>query len=376
MDPIQLRGDIQQRRKEIRAHPGDVVNYVLQFKDVLAKHELHALALLHIHKPTHLCRMVRMPFSKVQDIINQPGYRQFLIPKKKGKPRKICAPDTVLRKTQKHINYFLQAYYLWIKPPAAYGFVINPHYLGTFCNIVENARHHTGKKYVFNIDLKDFFDSITAKQVKELFLSDLFDYNEEIATALTFLTTYKGKLPTGAPTSPVLANFMCYRLDAQLSALATQYGFTYTRYADDLTFSGNEKLSDEVKMKIIELIQQNSFTVNGKKVYQRMFFQQQKVTGLVVNEKVNVDRKFIRKVRAMIHDVQLNGMDAAVMNHYNITTPVTVELRAKFISRLEGYLSFIGQIRGKRDLLYLRYKTAFDNFFITEGQGESDEEYD
>jgi RNA-directed DNA polymerase len=376
MEPIRLRGDIKQRRQEIRAHSGDVVKYVLQFKDVLAKHELHALALLHIQKPAHLCRMVRRPFCDVQELINHPGYREFLIPKKKGRARKICAPDTVLRKAQKHINYFLQAYYLWIKPPAAYGFVINPHYLGTFCNIVENARQHTGKKYVFNIDLKDFFDSITARQVKELFRSDLFDYNEEIASALTFLTTYKGRLPTGAPTSPVLANFVCYRLDAELSALATQYAFTYTRYADDLTFSSNEKLSDEVKMKITELIHQNSFTVNEKKVYQKMFFQQQKVTGLVVNEKVNVDRKFIRKVRAIIHDVQLNGMDAAVMNHYNTTTPVTVELRAKFISRLEGYLSFIGQVRGKGDLLYLRYKTAFDNFFELSVRNDKEEETD
>lgn len=367
--------EVVQRRKEIREQTGDVVEYVLKFKDILSKHQLHALVLLHIQKPVHLCRLVRMPFRNVQELINNPVYREFLIPKKNGRDREICAPDTVLRKIQKRINYFLQAYYLWIKPSAAYGFVINPHYMGSFCNIVENAKHHAGKKYVFNIDLKDFFGSITAKQVKQLFLSDLFDYNEEIAMALTFLTTYKGKLPTGAPTSPVIANFMCYNLDAQLSAMATQHGFTYTRYADDLTFSANEKFSDEMKTEIAELIRLNSFSVNEKKVYQKMFFQQQKVTGLVVNEKVNVNRKFIRKVRAMIHDVQIHGMDAAVLNHFNISIPVTVELRVKFISRLEGYLSFIGQVRGKGDFLYLRYKVAFDKMFEAKWKRETEEEF-
>src|SRR5690606_22088658 len=108
--------------------------------------------------------------------------------KQKGK-RRICAPDERLKIIQKQLNFFLQAYYLSVKPNEVHGFIINPKYLEGKCNIVENAKMHTGKKYVLNIDLKDFFPSISAGRVMEVFTSHFFAFNEQIATALTLLTT-------------------------------------------------------------------------------------------------------------------------------------------------------------------------------------------
>lgn len=353
---------------------GSLQDHLRTYNHGLIFHEMYAFMLLSITNARELSRLLKLPLHVLEKLINNPFYREFTIPKKKGKARQICAPDLTLRKVQRQLNFYLQRYYILIKPQQVYGFVIREDETVPFCNIAANAQCHVNKKHVLNMDLKDFFSSVSGKQVKALFQSEWFDFSEDVATGLALLTTYKGKLPTGSPTSPVLANFVCLNMDAQLQELAAVHGVTYTRYADDVTFSRDEPLPPSFIENVRGVIADNNFEVNEKKVHHKHFYQQQKVTGLVVNEKVNVDRKFIRKVRAIIHDVQLYGMDAAVMNHYHITTPVTVELRAKFISRLEGYLSFIGQVRGKGDWLYLRYKTAFDNFFELSVQNDTDYE--
>lgn len=132
----------------------------------------------------------------------------------------IHAPAKELKRVQKRINYFLQSYYLWIKPDAVYGFVINPNYYDKRCNIVENARNHVGKKHLLNLDLLDFFPGITARRVKELFLSEYFQFSDRLAIALALLVTFRGRLPAGAPTSPVVSNFICIEMDNELQNLS------------------------------------------------------------------------------------------------------------------------------------------------------------
>lgn len=180
------------------------------------KHELNALYFLSIDKPAELTRFLKTSFFQLEEILNNPTYKNYTIKKKRGGTRQIFAPEKHLKSIQKRLNYFLQAYYLWIKPNEVHGFVVNPHYLGTHCNIVENAKVHVNKKFVLNIDLKDFFPSISARQVKEIFSSTCFNFNEQISTALALLTTYEGKLPIGAPSSPVISNFVCLELDLAL----------------------------------------------------------------------------------------------------------------------------------------------------------------
>jgi RNA-directed DNA polymerase len=326
------------------------------------KHELNALILLTIEKPAELCGFLRTSFFKLEEVINNPTYKQYTIRKKKGGERQIFAPEKNLKAIQKRLNYFLQAYYLWIKPNEVHGFVVHPHYLGTYCNIVENAKVHIGKKYVLNIDLKDFFPSITAKQVKNIFTSHYFNFNEQLANALTLLTTYEGKLPIGAPTSPVISNFICHQLDSDLINFCKDNQLTFTRYADDLTFSSDTAISNDNTLDIINLIKKNSFEINEKKLRLKTSNRKQTVTGLTVNEKVNVDRKLLKKIRAMLHDLTTNGIDPAVKRHFH-TDNVEQRHGAKFIHRLEGYINFVGQVRGKTDSLYIKHKTAFDNVF-------------
>lgn len=328
----------------------------------LKNHELNALLLLSIEKPTELCRFLGISFLKLEKIINNPEYHHFEIPKKKGGTRIIESPSNNLKKIQKRLNYFFQAYYLWIKPKEIYGFVINPHYLGTYCNIAANAQNHICKKNVLNIDLKDFFPNISANRIYELFTSAKFAYNDQISKALSLLTTYNGKLPTGAPTSPVISNFICMQLDAELLNLSASHHLSYSRYADDITFSTNEQISQNLVSDIRNIIQKNNFTLNDKKIRLKSSGQKQTVTGITVNKKINVDRKLLKKIRAMLHDLTHNGLDSASKNHFQIKSKTTSQLHSRFISRLGGYIDFVGQVRGKSDTVYLRFKNEFDIF--------------
>jgi RNA-directed DNA polymerase len=323
------------------------------------KHELNALYLHTVKKPAELCVFLKTPLYPFESLINNPCYNNFQIKKKRGSFREIYSPDKKLRKVQRRLNYFLQAYYLWIKPSEVYGFVVHPDYLGPYCNIVANAQVHVGKKYVLNMDLKDFFPSISAKRVKDVFSSPLFDFEEQIAIALTLLTTYEGKLPIGAPSSPVISNFICLGLDSDLKLFSEVNGLTYSRYADDLTFSSDFVISNDDILDIILIIKKNNFEVNEKKLHLKTANQKQTVTGLIVNDKVNIDRKFLKKIRAMLHDLTKNGLLAAVKNHFSLEKPSEIHY-SRFINRLQGYINFVGQVRGKTDVLYLKYKTEFD----------------
>ncbi len=351
------------------------------------KHELNALYFLSIDKPAELTRFLKTSFFQLEEILNNPTYKNYTIKKKRGGTRQIFAPEKHLKSIQKRLNYFLQAYYLWIKPNEVHGFVVNPHYLGTHCNIVENAKVHVNKKFVLNIDLKDFFPSISARQVKEIFSSTCFNFNEQISTALALLTTYEGKLPIGAPSSPVISNFVCLELDLALKEFCQKinseyfyndnnkllhkkkqfvffetYDIAYSRYADDITFSSNIPISTEMLSNIISIIHQYGFELNEKKLRFKLSNRKQTVTGLTVNEKVNIDRKLLKKIRAMLHDLTTNGIEQSVQRHFKVTN-IEQRHKATFINRLEGYINFVGQVRGKSDSLYVKQKTAFDNVF-------------
>ena len=327
------------------------------------KHQCNALVLLSLENPVELCRFLRVSMYQIEEIINTPRYEHYSIKKKRGGERPVFAPEKQLKKIQKRLNYFLQAYYLWIKPSEVHGFVINPHYLGNHCNIVANAAVHTGKKHVLNIDLKDFFPSISAKRIKKLFSSYLFNYNEQMAIALALLTTYQAKLPTGAPTSPVLSNFICLELDAALNFFCNFSGLKFTRYADDLTFSSDTIISQNTIQYIIQVIKENGFEINEKKLRVQSSSRKQTVTGLTVNKKVNVDRKLLKKIRAMLHDLTTNGIDAATQQHFNLKDVAAPIHRMHFISRLEGYINFVGQVRGKNDPVYLKLKQRLTQHF-------------
>ncbi len=323
-------------------------------------HKLHATRFLAIQTPAELARLMFLSFLELEQCINQPRYDCFQIRKSSGGYRSIEAPAGTLKRIQKRLNFFLQAYYLWIKPAEVHGFVINPKYLKKNCNIVENASAHVGKKHIMGIDLAEFFPSIRASRVRDVFLSDYFKFSDQLATALALLVTYQGRLPTGAPTSPVISNFVCLTMDKALKTCCQENGLIYSRYADDMSFSADRPFAKEDIEAIRGIVEQHQFRLNVRKTRLSGSNRKQKVTGLVVNQKVNVDRRFVRKTRAMLHDWNTNGLLHASQRHFGLVNGSTDRMQHKFVNRLDGYTNFIGQIRGKEDPIYLRLMRIFE----------------
>lgn len=326
----------------------------------LKRYERNALLLLSLECAGDLVELLKMEFDEVENLIEFSSYRHYTIPKKRGGVREIHAPSSLLKQAQKRLNFFLQAYYLCIKPEEAHGFVVNPKYFGKECNIVENAKPHTGKKHILNIDLKDFFPSISAKRVYELFKSKHFLFSEDIAVALALLTTYDKKLPIGSPTSPVISNFIALSLDHDLKVFCEANNLAYTRYADDLTFSSDTHISEDSLLDIVSIIRKNDFQINEKKLRMKSSSSRQTVTGLVVNEKVNVDRNLLKQIRAMLHDVTKNGVEIATRKHFRLQGETVPEQTAYFVNQLRGYINFVGQVRGKADSMYMKYKAELE----------------
>ena len=346
---------LAKKNEDIKKYNNDIL------LKVLTKNEYYAFLFLNLNHGKALSKFLKSNISYIQALINNPEYNTFQIPKKKGGFREIQAPDTKLKNIQKNLSFFLQSYYLLIKPHCVHGFFSNLRNYSYSNNIVSNALPHTAKKYVLNIDLKDFFTNISARMLLKMFMSELFQFPENLATGLTLLTTFKGFLPTGAPTSPILSNFICMQMDIELEKFCALNNINYTRYADDLTFSMNEKFNDEM-LDIISIINRNGFFINEKKLRILSKFRKQVVTGIVVNEKVNVDRKYIKKVRAMLHDLKVNGLEAAAKNHFKCLENPSEKITNRFLFRLSGYIDFIGNVRSKNDFLYIKYKNELTHF--------------
>jgi len=315
---------------------------------------------LSVSDAMDLATLLRIKRKVLDELINQPNYFSYKIAKKKGGFRQIDAPEEALKKVQRVLNFYLQCLYTPQKKSFVHGFTINTEADEQSCNIYNNALAHIKKKAVLNIDLKDFFSTITSYQVYEVFLKLFGEEKKDIAIACTLLCTYEGRLPTGAPSSPVLSNFVCLALDEQLHAFANKNYLTYTRYADDLSFSSSNRIMDDQVLDIIVIIHQHAFRINEKKLRVQGKHRQQKVTGLVVNEKVNVDRKFYKKTRAMLDLLNKFGPESAARVHFKLSESPSEKQVALFLSRLNGYINFIGQVRGKHDAIYLRMRNELE----------------
>ena len=329
---------------------------ILKLFPGVPKQMISAGLLLSLENAQDVCAYFQVPRAVLEQILNTPKYRSFSIAKKRGGARNIEAPEPRLMHVQRLMNDGLQSLYRCNPDPAVFGFVINDENATPASPIVQNALPHVGKPYVLNLDIKDFFPSIHAQRVKQIFLSERFRFNEQTATVLTLLTTYKGHLPQGAPTSPILTNFICAEMDEAMRKLSAERGWTYTRYADDLTFSAVMPFHDAEIAQIRSIVESNRFVINEKKIRQKGTGRRKEVTGIVVNTKANVKRSQIRQVRAMLFDFEKNGPTAAAAKHFKNSPVVRESDQFIFLNRLRGYISFIGQVRGKDDPIFQRFQ--------------------
>lgn len=284
-------------------------------------------------------------------------YTTFEIPKKHGGTRRIKAPDKKLKLLQQKLSSLLQDCLKEIeatrgnRKQVAHGFKRGH-------SILSNARQHRNRRWVFNIDLQDFFPSINFGRVRGLFLKDKnFLLQPDVATVLAKIACDEKALPQGSPCSPVISNLVAHVLDMHIVGLASKAGCTYTRYADDLTFSTNQKefpkdiayqMDNDPSIwlpgnKLQEIIKHSGFEINEKKTRMQFRHSRQDVTGLIVNKKVNVRSEYRHTVRAMVHRLFRTGT-------FQIASPVTsngvtrLEMREGKLNELHGRLGFIDGI--------------------------------
>lgn len=318
-------------------------------------------------------------------------YTTFTIKKKSGAVRVINAPVPGLKSILRSLNLILQCIY---QPhEAATGFVVEK-------SIVDNAKKHVGNHYVYNIDLKDFFHSFDRNRVKLAFMDKPFNLTgdrEHLAFLLARLCTHpfetdgfiQNVLPQGSPTSPTITNIICKNLDRRLMGLANRFGAKYSRYADDITFSSPHNIYRErenkdneenkfltelrriisedniYKKKNGEIVELGpELQINEKKTRLQKAGYRQEATGLVVNEKVNVRRRYVKQIRMWLYYWEKYGYEKAeeiFERDYIADKGHVKNMNTHLINVLDGKLEFLKMVKGVDDRTYKGLKGRFDN---------------
>lgn len=283
-------------------------------------------------------------------------YTPFTIPKKNGDLRVIRAPSAQLKRLQRRVKIFLEKLY---KPhDAASAFIAGR-------GIVFNAKQHVKKAVVFNIDLKNFYDHINFGRVRGILVAKPYSLRLDTATIIAHMCCANKILPQGAPTSPIISNMICRKLDRELSLLAKDNRSHFSRYADDITFSFRTNEPNRVyelgptlnaSEELVRIIEKNGFFINDKKVRIQTSFERQVVTGLKVNKKVNVDRRYIRTTRAMIFSLSKNIEEANEV--FKVKYPDGAS-RMEFM--VAGRVNFIGMVKGIDSTVYQCLAKKFNN---------------
>jgi RNA-directed DNA polymerase len=321
-------------------------------------------------------------------------YAEFKLKKKSGAERSIHSPVAGLKSIQKTLSFVLQCVY---EPHnATMGFVRDK-------SIVDNAKLHVGNRYVYNIDLKDFFPSVDQARVWKCFQLKPFNLfgeitnisigpkwvtekrvgRKDIANILASLCctemeverknetgewekVKRNVLPQGAPTSPVITNIVCRRLDYLLSSVAKRFGLKYSRYADDITFSSMHNVyqpESEFLKELQRIITEQNFHIKESKTRLQKDGFRKEVTGLLVNEKANVKQRYIKQLRMWLYYWERYGYERAsgFFLHQYITDKGHVKKgKPDMANVIAGKLDYLKMVKGNDNALYLKLKGRFD----------------
>ena len=226
-------------------------------------------------------------------------YHKAKLPKKSGGYRNLSVPDEVLKAIQRQISEVLLIHMPVSRYAKAYRFG---------GSTLRNAKHHVGKQVVLKLDILHFFDSIRYSTVKDkVFPEDI--YAEPLRILLTMLCYHKDALPQGAPSSPAITNIILYEFDELIGQWCRERNIAYTRYCDDMTFSGDFEPADVIRFVRLEL-KKMGFLLNEQKTRIQRHGQQQTVTGIVVNEKLSIPIDYRRKLRQELYYCRKFGIHA------------------------------------------------------------------
>ena len=269
-------------------------------------------------------------------------YHKAFIPKSDGTKRELSVPDFILKQVQKSIADNILAYYPVSR--FAQGYVFGS-------SVRKNAMPHVGKRKVLKLDIEGFFDHIRYSKVKDIvFFKEKF--SERIRILLTMLCYYRDVLPQGAPSSPAITNIVMFDFDEKIGEYCETNGISYTRYCDDMTFSGDFNEKTVIELVKRELKKLGLFLKNRKTVVVP-YSKRQTVTGIVVNEKVNPTRDYRKKIRMEIYCIQKFGLS----DHL---TRIGETDREEYLNCLKGRVAYVLQIV-PRNKEFMKYKDFLKN---------------
>ncbi|MFI3293902.1 MAG: reverse transcriptase domain-containing protein [Rikenellaceae bacterium] len=297
-------------------------------------------------------------------------YRTFEIKKKSGGVRKITAPrNRSYKYLLSCLNELLKSLYT---PSAnAMGFTEGR-------SVVTNADRHKGQNYVYNIDLKDFFPSIDQARVWKRLQLKPFNFPVAVANVIAGICSmreeikmtdeqkqYRYILPQGAPTSPIITNMICDKLDHRLAGLAKRFGLNFTRYADDITFSSmhNVYQSDGAFFKELHrIIVDQGFTINDSKTRLQKRGARQEVTGIIVSDKLNVTQKYVRDIRNILYMWDRYGYEVAYSKFFPKYKAEKGHIKKgtpDLVSVIDGKLMYMKMVKGESDSTYSKLYSKF-----------------
>ena len=218
-------------------------------------------------------------------------------------------------------------------------------------SIVTNAYPHLKSKYIVKMDIVDFFPSIQFGVIKKFFYE--IGYSNSIANALASLCTFEYHLPQGAPTSPYLANLICFEMDRRIKKLCSKYNLKYTRYADDITISGDSKVF-WIKDVVEKIVNNYHFEINREKTVLLKPGDRKRVTGIIVNEKLSVPKNMVRELRKNIFFIQKYGLES------HLDRIQFKGLNQEYIAKLYGIVSFIKMVDLEKGMFF---KSLLDDIF-------------
>ena len=315
---------------------------------------------------TDLAEFWRIPHSQLSyyayHIDKRLAYTTFSIPRRYGRQRNIEAAMRTLKYIQRVLHESLTRVYG--PHPAVHGFV--PHR-----SVATNARAHVGQRYVLNVDLADYFPSITRKRIFGRLTSEPYAFQTPVASAIASLSTnFFAQLPQGSPSSPVIANLITAGMDADLAELCGRLRCRFTRYADDISISTsrgemppqiarypNARGTGQVVIgdALAGVIGRHGFQINHQKSRLQSYWTRQMCTGLVVNgDRPSIRRPYIRHLRALIDHWQKRGwQDAAQVLHLKENRPL-IESRETFVNYVMGKIGYLKMVRGQDDAVFQR----------------------
>ena len=286
-------------------------------------------------------------------------YKKFSIPKKSGATREIHAPCPELKNLQSCVSIYLQDCIQEINDSRNIKGTLS-HGFKRGYSIVTNASVHKKRNLVLNVDLEDFFGSINFGRVRGFFITNKsFSLHPDVATVLAQIICFENRLPQGSPCSPVMSNLIGHLLDIRLVGLAAEMKCVYSRYADDLTFSTN-KNSFPVELVVPgafshawvvgsaleSAINKCGFKVNDKKTRLQYRNSRQDVTGLVVNDKVNIPAPYRRLARAMAHKLFEFGkfkIERSIIDAEGKVLALSVDGNINQLSGIFSYIAMVSQ---------------------------------